>query len=125
MNSNTLQTDQEKSTWEDKINSLEKEEVRVPMEPLEQVELNYEDRCLIRMNALSKVMSFRENGKGAKEKINSLKLWQKIVVFIMVFVIVVIFIVNVVMFTKTTKRWNIIFLWVLISIITLCIYFTF
>jgi len=124
MNMNMI-TDQEMSNWEEKAKSMKKVAIQVPMEPLQQIDLGYEDRCLIRMNALSKAMSLKENGKKAKEKFDKLKLWQKIIYFTFLFVIIVMIIVFIAMFNYTTNKRNILYLWLLFIIIALCIFFTF
>lgn len=124
MNMNMI-TDQEMSNWEEKAKSMKKVAIQVPMEPLQQIDLGYEDRCLIRMNALSKAMSLKENGKKAKEKFDKLKLWQKIIYFAFLFVIIVMIIVFIAMFNYTTNKRNILYLWLLFIIIALCIFFTF
>lgn len=93
---------------------------------MEQENLGYEDRCLIRMNALSKIMSAKEKGKNTKNKWKALPTWQKIVFGIMIFVSFVCIAGYCVIwvYAEGFIKTKVIYLWILVTIISVMIFFS-
>jgi hypothetical protein len=91
----------------------------------EQVQLGYEDRCLIRMNALSVAMNFKENGKKTKEKYNKLKKREKVFVIVIGVILILVLLGYLTLLYNTKNKSKVFFLWSLLCIITLLIFFTF
>ncbi len=94
--------------------------------PLSSIELNYEDRCLIRMNALSKYMSPRELAKKTGDKVKSMTMWDRIIYLVVIVVSILALLVYVIIWFTSERgvRINVIYLWVMICIITVLIFFS-
>lgn len=103
---------------------IEVEKVKVVKEYVryDTVDLSYEDRCLVRMNALSKAMNLKENGKIARAKYKKMSKRKKIIFIVSAVVVILAVSFYIWMFLHTKNKRHVFYLWLLIVVIALLVF---